>query len=263
MKLAACYTVFDGLELLYSSVLNIIPFVDMVVICYQNVSHTGNVNNDIAFTLDAYVNQPDVHLVRYQTDLQLTAKENERRKHNLMISKAREQGASHAIMMATDHFYTGEQVFNAKRIVEEKGYDSTFTGMYTYYKKPTWQLTPIETYYMPFIFKLYPETKIEKVRMFPVFVDPSVQMTTYGKWYMFQESECMLHHYSMVRKDVLGKFQNAASPWTKEQMHDFTDEFNRYTLEENPGISYFKGRKVKVVDDYFRLNTIFEPDTCI
>ncbi len=257
MKLAMCYTVYDGLELLEKSILNMIPVVDFTIICYQTVSNKGNIKNDIAFDLDKYVHNSDIYLVRYKTDLTLGPKENERRKHNLMLNKAREYGATHLIMSATDHFYNDRDVFNAKRLVEKNDFDVTFTSMFTYFKKPSWQITPVEEYFMPFICKITPQTKVERVRNYPLLVDPSVQLSPFKNWYLFTEKELMLHHYSVCRNDIREKYLNAASPWEPHQIDDFCNDFDNYDLDVNPGVKYFSGRKIKVVPDYFNLNPIF------
>ncbi len=258
MKLAACFTVFDGLELLDKAIKSIMPYCDMVVICYQKVSNTGQVNTKIKYELEHFDRYSDIFLVEYDTDLSVNPKENERRKHNLMVDTARQCKATHFIMMATDHFYKEEDILKCKDDVLKNDWDVTFTKMFTYYKYPTWQITPTETYHMPFICKLYPETRIEKVRRFPVFVDPSVQVNTCKKWHLYPQHECMLHHYSMCRTDIYSKFSNAASSWSKEEIFRLIKEYNRYDLIENPGISYYQGRKVKIVDDYFALKGIFE-----
>lgn len=257
MKLAACYTVFDGTELLKASISTIAPHIDMVVICWQNISNKGNPINSEDFDTLAHLGTiQDVHLTAKNPDPLLNAKENERRKHNHMIDYARAQGATHFLMAACDHFYEPKLFESAKKFVQEGDYDATFTAMYTYYKKPTWRITPIEDYYMPFICKLHPETKIQRVPNFPLLVDPSVQMNTLGKWLLFQENEIMLHHYSMIRRDINGKFRNAASPWKPIQIDEFTREWNEYDIKENPGVKYFKERKIKEVRDYFNLNSI-------
>lgn len=254
MKLAICYTVFDGLELLEKSIQNINPHVDEIIICYQEISNKGNADKSIHAWLEAtFDHYKNIHFVLYQTDLKLNPKENERRKHQLMIDAARFFDCTHFIMAATDHFYNGDQVEFAKKFVIEHDLDLSLTFMYTYYKNPCWQLTPLEQYYMPFICRLYKHTKIEKVSYFPVRVDPSVQINTFQKWMVFAPEHVMLHHYSMIRKDIKGKFENAASPWKPEQIEKFVEEFNGYSPENNDGIYYFQGKKIKIVPDYFDL----------
>lgn len=257
MKLIACYSVFDGLELLDAAINTISKHLDGVVICYQSISNTGHVMRERDATiLKSFLGHHVI--ISYNTDLKVNAKENERRKHNMMIGKARELGATHFLMGATDHFFDPVEFDFGKRLIGAMDYDATFTGMYTYFKHPTWQITPVEGYYMPFICKLYPETRIERVPRFPLRVDPSVQMNTWKKWYQFKEFEIMMHHYSLVRQDIRGKFVNAASPWKPEQIDEFYKDWDEYNLTINPGIKYFQGRKVKVVRDYFDLSPIFE-----
>jgi hypothetical protein len=261
MRLYACFTVFDGLELLDKSIDHIMPFVDGVVICYQEISNRGNRSDQLSEHLKRYVNYSEVIMVKYLANMTLNAKENERRKHQLMIDKAKEQGATHYIMMATDHFYDNQQLFQAKRALDGTDIDVTFSKMYTYYKKPEWQLDPPEDYFMPFICRLHPHTRIEKLSSYPVLVDPSVKVNTCAKWIVYEPNEVMLHHYSMVRKDrdsIRGKFENAASPWHPNEIKLFVEEYDRYNLATNTGITYFKGRKIKVVDDFFGLNSIFK-----
>lgn len=263
MKLIACYTVFDGTELLLKAIESIKDHIDGVVICWQNTSNKGkqiakqdrNVLLEIETCKIIYGLPVNIDLFLNEST---NPKENERRKHTHMLDMARKMGATHFLMAATDHFYIADEFEFGKRLVERMEYDTTFTAMYTYYKHPTWQITPIETYYMPFICKLYPETVIQKVPNFPLLVDPSVQVSTLKKWYLFKDFEVMLHHYSMVRKDIYAKFLNAASPWKQDQMDRFTKDWEAYDIRANPGIEYFKGRKVVEVPDYFDLKPIFE-----
>jgi hypothetical protein len=73
----------------------------------------------------------------------------------------------------------------------------------------------------------------------------------------------MMHHYSMIRQDIEGKFRNAAASirWKPEQVERFIREYNNYDLSNNEGISYFQGRRIEVVDDLFDLNHL--PQTLI
>lgn len=259
MKLIACFTVFDGLELLDKAILNIIPHVDEVIICWQDVSNKGNFDPNVGEFLQRYEQHSDVFAYKYATDLKLGPKENERRKHNLMLEKARQHGATHFLMAATDHFYDAGEFFRAKHAIIANDWDMTMTAMFTYYKWPTWRLTPIENYYMPFICKIYPNTKIERIKNYPVLVDPSVQVNTWEKWHLFPAEEIMLHHFSMIRTDIKWKFLNAASPWTPDDVRRYTAEFENYNMAANTGVAYFQGRKIEVVPDQFNLSTIFVP----
>ena len=255
MKLIALYTVFNGLELLKDSIDNIKDHVDEIIVCYQDVSNKGEKSYKVAEF--CYKLASDKILVaKFIPDLKFNTKRNEMNKHNFMLQIAKVRGATHYILMATDHFYKPSEFSRAKEVCEIMDYDVTFTDMYTYYKHPVWQLFPIENYSMPFICKMLPETQFERVPQYPVKVDPSIQVNTCGKWYKFNEKDIMMHHYSMIRDDIENKFRNAAASirWSPEQIEAFKDQYYNYDLKINPGIKYFQGRKVRIVDDFFDLN---------
>jgi hypothetical protein len=256
MKLAACYTVFNGLELLEKSIEQIYPFVDMVIICYQTTSNKGNTCDKVEpFIYYHFAAKNKVKIIKFSPDLTTNTKENERKKHQLMLHTAKNEGCSHFFLSATDHFYHQNEFFVAKKAIENSDFDVTFTKIFTYYKHIEWQLTPIEDYHMPFIMKIHPQTQIEYVRNFPVRVDPSVQVNTFEKWHLFPESEIMMHHYSMIRENIRDKFKNAAASirWKNGEAEIFANEFENYNINLNPGIKYFSGRKIKTVPNYFNI----------
>lgn len=262
MKLAACYTLFNGLELLDNSINQIFDCVDEIILCYQKISNKGNVSNEIEAFIHERKGKNKLHILFFEPDLHLNTKENERNKHQTMIDFAKKLNCTHFFLSATDHFYKKNEFLGAKKDCESLDFDVTFTKMYTYYKKYTWQITPIENYLMPFICKLYPETSIVKLRSHPydkIVVDPSVKIFPCATWYVFEEEEIMMHHYSMVRIDIKNKFQNAAASirWPNGLAEEFLFEWENYTINENSGVKYFQGRKIKEVPDYFFGKSIF------
>lgn len=244
MRLCIAYTVF-GTELLSQSIKNIIDVVDEVIICYQEVSNTG-IHKPFEWSHEY---NPKVHFVKYNTFRGLDIKEQERRKHQFMVDYTRKIGCTHFILSACDHFYDPKEVAEQKAHAGQ--YDVTFTSMFTYFKHPTWQLDPIENYYMPFICKL--PAKVLKTTKYPLLVDPSVRFEYKdSNWYLFRQDMVMLHHFSMVRHDMKAKFANAASAIGRKNPV-YLQEYENYDINENPGIQYFKGRKVKIVPNYFNL----------
>ncbi len=251
MRLCFAYTVFNGLELLPGSIDQIINHVDEVVICYQSVSNRGNINPNIEKELE-HLQDKKITIIEFVPDLKLDTKTNELNKHNLMIDAARVLKCTHIIVGATDHYYKSDEFIQAVGLGQN--YDCTFTSMFTYYKIPTWQLNPIEDYKMPFIMRVYPETKFVRSVRYPVVVDPSVKINTVGRFHVFSETQIMLHHYSMVRNDIHEKFTNAASPTLARSIAGgYLDEFFNYDLKVNPGLNYYQGRKIKVVPNYFSI----------
>jgi len=253
MKLAAMYSVFNGMELLMGSIEQIYDKVDLLIICYQNVSNQGNpASESMNQMLSLITTNPKIHLIEYRPDLAIGTKENERRKYQLRLELAKGLECTHYFTSATDHYYMPGEFEVAKYRAKQLDVDVTLTMMYTYYKHPTWQLTPIEDYAMPFICKLYPETTVVTENHYPITVDPAVRISPANSFHTFPQDEIMMHHFSMVRNDIQDKFDNAAASvnW-KHKIQGFVDEYNEYTLESNVGVSYFKGRKIKEVPNYF------------
>jgi hypothetical protein len=251
--IAACYTVFNGEELLEKSMQQMADVVDFFVICYQETSNKGEKNPGLGAKLRALSLKFNCIFAEFKPVLSENTKENERNKHQLMLQYARSKGATHVILAACDHFYRTNELKRAVATSVLSGFDVTFTAMFTYYKRPTWQLFPKEEYFMPLVIKLHPETAIVQTRTYPVLVDPSVKVNTCKKWWVFPIQECALHHYSMVRDDINSKFKNAAASirWKPEQVERFLHEYDRAAVGDS--ISYFQGRKIVEVENYFLL----------
>lgn len=253
MKIAAIFTLFNGAELLQGAIDQIFPFVDLVLIADQSISNKGEIRTEPIHFKTEFVVSNKSHALRYKPDLSVNTKENERRKLNQSIQWLKLNGFTHFILLAVDHYYKSEEIQYA--IQEGKDYDVTLTKMYTYFKHPTWQLDPPEEYYMPFICKIHPDTQVITREYDGFKTDPSVRINTRKTIREFSREEISLHHFSMVRNNVSNKFKNAAASirWTPEMIAKFQDEYDNYDIEKNTGVSYFGGRKIKVVPNYFNI----------
>lgn len=171
-----------------------------------------------------------------------------------MIQFAKQQGYTHFILSAGDHFYNHEQLQFARQWhLNNPQVDLSITKMVTYYKNENWCLYPLESYGMPFIHKLKTETEISRTAVYPIVVDPSVKVNTSENIHVFDENEVLLHHYSMIRKDIKKKFRNAASSirWTPEMVETFISEYENAKLGDS--ISYFGGLKLLEKNDVLEL----------
>lgn len=255
MKLGIFYTVFNGIELLKKSIEQIYNQVDEVVIVWQKTSNRGSIDNNVFDKINKELigYRHKINFQEFIPNLNIDTKTNELNKHNLGLKKLRELNCSHFALLSCDHYYKESEFNYGKELCKTNNYDMTLTAMKTYYKHPTWQITPIEDYYMPFICKLSQQTQYQKGSWgLPYKVDPSVRINTYQKSYLFSESECMLHHYSMIRNDIENKFNNAAasSRWG-DKAKIYLDEYNSATIESK--LQYFGGRGLKEVENYFNL----------
>lgn len=261
MRVAMLYTVWvgDDMEMLKKSILHHMHYVDAIYVHYQYISNKGqdsNENRGIFWDMMRELTYEHKNLFLgnfYKPDLTKNTKENERIKHDGMIQYLKAASVyecyTHFIMTACDHFYDPAQLVWAKHYHISHDIDLSFTMMRTYYKHENWYLEPMEYYYMPFIHKLYPNTAISNTIKYPVRVDPSVKVNKCDKYRVFTPCECLLHHYSMVRKDIEKKLRNAAASirWTPEQVQTFINEYNN----AKPGdqIKYFQGRKIVEVSN--------------
>ena len=255
MKLGCIYTVFNGLELLDGSIKNIYHHVDEIVIVYQELSNRGNFDGNVYNRLKKYEQDFKVHLVPFTPNMALNTKENELNKHNVGLEAVRNLGCSHFMLSACDHYYHPIEFQKAKEFLEEDPHDVSITAMYTYYKEPTLQLTPIEEYFMPLICRLYPDTKYTKDQ-WAFRVDPSVRTNRPGKdqtYIVFAESKIMMHHFSMIRQDIRNKFDNASAGirWDAEKIQRFISEYENH--KEGDELEYFGGRRTVRVPNYFNI----------
>ena len=244
MKLSLLYTYFNGFDQLINSIEKMHDLVDSVVVCYQTTSNKGHVSGTIESELNHLSNTfPNVILLNWEPNPNSDTKQNERDKHNFMIQHIKQTDSTHFIMSACDHVYTSGHIEVAKKKMISENLDICFTKMFTYYKHENWRVDPIEEYFMPFIHKLHASTKIVTGK-YPAYVDPSVKVNTCKRFHIFKPSECIMHHYSMVRNDIENKFNNAAASvrWTPEQIKTFIDEYNNAKLGN--AITYFSGRRL-------------------
>lgn len=237
-KLAAIYNVWDGDELLQGSIDQIRPHVDLVIVVWQSVSNLGE-------EYLPYIVKPPVDKYRkYTPDFNISPAANETRKRNSGLDLARELGATHFISMDCDEYYVPEEFAEAKKQVIEGGYDASACQLYTYYKYPTDQLNPPETYFVPFIHKIYPETRLGLFN-YPVFSDPTRRVNTSKK---FLKLGFLMHHFSFVRRDIGRKFRNSSSRQAYQDWQKHVQTFESYEST---------GQKVHLVGDIVKVPNRF------
>ena len=251
MRIAAMYTLWNGLELLEKSIEQIYDDVDTIILCWQLYSNKAEKSNEIVDFIKRFEQDPKIHLIEYTPSFISTTKQNERAKLQMRIDYAKTLGCTHFFSAACDHYYEPEQFRWAKNECSRNMYGVTFTRMATYYKHPTWKLEPLEDYFMPFICKLYESTTVVKASNYHVRVDPSIQISPANNPHVFGEDEILMHHFSMIRQDIGNKFRNAAASirWKPEQVQRFLREYR----DAKPGdeISYFQKRKIVEVPNMF------------
>ena len=213
MKLGLSYNLFDGEELLKSSILSVRDNCDYINIIYQKVSNLGNPcsNNVLDLLNDLRKESLIDQAYLFEPDLSLPAGKNEIKKRNIGLKLAKQHGCSHFLSIDTDEFYDREQFLKAPRNILQKPRQrfQPVISWATTSKNPyiRWNLL---FYCVPFISKKSKYfSKFRESNQFPVLVDPSRKLN--GKRFKyFEPDKLVMHHMTYVRTNLEVKFNNSS-----------------------------------------------------
>jgi hypothetical protein len=246
MRLTAIYNVFDGIELLEGSIKQIHKECFNLLIVYQITSNYGEVDEGVEkFVRRLVLIYDNITLLLFIPDLSQSGSQNERNKRLAGLAAARQLGGSHFLFVDCDEYYMPEEFRWAKNHIILNNYDSTACRLFTYIKHPTYQLTPVENYYVPFISAI----DVELCDTYPVYADPT-RRTTGNRFYEFKQQELMMHHFSWVRNDIGKKLRNSSAKvnW----INDIPDMINKH-IDFTPHslFKYYPGHTILEVENMF------------
>lgn len=226
MRLGVAYNIFDGEEMLVHSISNLRPMVDFICVVYQNTSNFGNKNPKLWKVLKGLVNNGSVNAIyHYEPSFDLEDKKisrenglrNEIKKRNIGLNICKEWGCDTFMTIDCDELYDPVQFEWAKEDFEKGGYDTSFSQMKTYYKYPTIELSPPESYYVPLFYKIHKDTEFSFSFVFPypVEIDPTRRVKA-GYSRIYTRDEIEMYHYAYVRKSLRSKVENSSSQMADE-----------------------------------------------
>lgn len=216
MKLCASYNVFDGEELLEWSIRSVRESVEHINLLYQVRSNSGAEASpgleDLVHDLKARGLVDEV--ARYEPALDRKPGWNHRKKRNLGLRLAKKRRCTHFMTMDVDEFYDRSQFDACKRFVEEKKVTHSACRFVNYIQKPQYRLEGYSFYFVPFIFRIGLFSRLGG-GYFPVLVDPTRRLRNplelRPRFRYFHEDELVMHHMTLVRKDLGKKFANMAA----------------------------------------------------
>ena len=145
MILGASYNVFDGEELLESSISCIRKNVDFICIVYQNTSNFGEKRNDLEPILEdlrirglvdyIYCYEPKNKMGKRVGEFNEICKRNIGKEICVKVGKC-----SHHITLDCDEMFVESEFAWAKEQVIKGDYDTSYLPFTNYYKKPTLQI---------------------------------------------------------------------------------------------------------------------------
>ena len=219
MKLGVAYNVFDGEELLESSIEAIRGVVEHVNVVYQTVSNFGNPCapglKRMLYGLRERKLVDDLY--EYAPDLGKRVCVNEVGKRNLGLQIAKTHGCTHFLSMDCDEFYDRSEMALAKEYIEQCHIEASACCVLGYIKEPVFQYQG-GTAYVPFIAKIHPRSRIRLGMPFPLSTDATRRLNGDRKFFLFRRKfhlfpreELVMHHMGLVRRDIFVKYQNSTA----------------------------------------------------
>ncbi|MDP2434243.1 MAG: zinc finger MYND domain-containing protein [archaeon] len=280
---------FDGEELLESSIRVIRHCVEHVVVVYQTVSNFGNpCRKGLERLLQVLVDRGIVNeIVHYDPSVEISVEEkrelvaadanpddiggsveavgeqffHELRKREMGRRRCQAAGCSHFMSMDTDEFYLPEQLERAKEMCATGGYDVTACRMRLYFKAPYYEYLPVDSVNaVTLICRLDDAMPLRLVAgRYPVLVDPTRRTTGWGSFHLFERADVEMHHYSFVRLDISSKLANVSNKGNyRADLRAFLQQFEAWkpshgVLHPHPNIGK-QFTHVQVRDDPFNIH---------
>jgi len=239
MRLGVAYNLFDGDEMIVHSIRNLRPYVDYIVVVLQETSNFGNKNNRLGKLQANLINEGLVNdFYWYTPDLEYDESgkinvdnglNNEIIKRNIGLSLCRNNGCDTFMTIDCDELYDTNQFVWAKKDFEDGGYDTSFSQMRTFYKHPTIELFPPESYYAPLFYKIHKDTKFSFsfVNPYPVEIDPTRRVKA-GYSRIYTRDEIEMYHYAYVRHNLRSKVDNSSSQMSDENKDAVCNHFDNF-----------------------------------
>jgi hypothetical protein len=233
MKIGVSYNVFDGEELLESSIKSIRNNVDYISVVYQTISNFGNeCDKNLVSTLEDLKNKNLIdEIFEFKPKINRGGHFNEITKRNIGLSLSEGAGCTHHMAMDSDEFYDEEEFKYLKKIMLEGDYDSSACQMTTYYKESTYRLEPKEEYFVSLLYKIRQNREYVIGHPFPVLVDPTRRMEP-GKCKIFTRDEIEMHHMSYIRKNLFRKLQNSSASPNFKNINKIVDYFDKWAYPQ-------------------------------
>lgn len=213
MKLGVSYNVFsDAIELLEGSIKQIRASVDYISVVFQTMSNYGRPSTEpLELILKNLIERGFIdEIIEYKPAIDRTGYINELRKRNLGLHMVRTAGCTHFLSMDSDEYYKKEEFERAKALIEKDNYDASACKMLTFFKEWCYILDPPEEYYVPFIYKLNPQSHFIFATDFPVLVDPTRRIAS-KKVKIFDRDTLQMYHASHIRKNWEEKILNSSA----------------------------------------------------
>lgn len=219
------YSLYDGEELLESSLKSIRKSVDYINVVYQNTSWFGKkTTKNLKSLLENLQAQGLIdEIIFFEPNLKLSPYQNEKNKRNLGLKYAKKYGCNYFMTMDTDEFYQEKELEAAKIKIIQYEIDYSYCSLVNYGLLPTERiLTPMEPA-IAFFSKINFFSKLGKNKKVICCADPTRQFQFItGKQYFL--SMVTMHHMTYVRKDINQKFNSSSNQVLHNNLSQYMEE---------------------------------------
>ncbi len=240
-KFGVSYSIFDGEELLESSIKSIRSSVDYVNVVYQTKSWKGkSANKDLLKKLNELKDKGLIdELIFFEPNLNLRAGVNEAKKRNIGLKAAYRAGVKYFMCMDTDEFYKSTEIDYAKRVIIEKNISYSFCNIVNYGLEPTKRILQPCSFSVQFFSKINRFSFLKRSKNSIALVDPTRQLFVFPFSSQFYINGIEMHHFSLIRKDIDKKFKNTSYTGAiniNKYINSIVDEDNSINVPDYFGI---------------------------
>lgn len=216
MKLIAIFNVWDAWELLEGSIRQIREHVDCVIAISQRTSNQGEYDEsgrNCCFTLERMGLIDGVFHFNKSHEMykNISAMNAETRKRQTGISYAQLNNFTHFIHLDCDEYYDSKEFAQAKKYIDYESIDGSYCSIQTYYKNPEWAFNNLDSYFVPFIHRVKPNTTTGIHNPYPVLADPTRRIGPCQNVLPINPGMCKMHHFSYIRTDIEKKLRNSTA----------------------------------------------------
>ncbi len=212
-RFGVSYSVWDGEELLESSIKQIRKYVDYINVVWQEKSWSGTPNPTLKAELDRLVANGLVdELIEYKSLCDGSYQEPTKRQ--LGLDAAIKAGCNYFMVMDTDEFYIGEEFENAKKFVVKNRITRSFIMQKWYGFSPLEQtITPEHaSCSVTFMCKIDEKTRIDPDNgLYPYTCDVSRKISSTKDDKFFFVLGISMHHMCILRKDIVKKISESSA----------------------------------------------------
>ncbi|MDL2226357.1 hypothetical protein LJB86_01715 [Deltaproteobacteria bacterium OttesenSCG-928-M10] len=224
------YSVFDGEELLESSIKAIRGEVDYINIIYQLKSWYGQPADAGLLPLVRSLKDRGLvdEIIEFEPDLSLKAPENERRKRQTGLAAAAAAGCNYYMAMDCDEFYVAAEIAGAKREIITRELSHSYCVIVMYGPNPTQLIQRPYTLFVPFFARINQRSRLGGAEKAPCLVDASRNVDGGPGARRRVIGQAVMHHMWLVRRNPSHKFLNSSAfnhMTPAERTAVFTDDF--------------------------------------